>query len=298
MFIMMNAARLSVGLEGYAVAERAYQQAIDWARNRVQGKPPVSQHEGKPAPILYHPDVRRMLLLMRSQIEAMRALALYASYQLDLGADHPQDKQKEAARARGDLLIPIVKGWCTETGVEVASTGIQVHGGMGFIEETGAAQYYRDVRITTIYEGTTAIQANDLINRKLGRDGGAAMGALVEEMSRDLETLPQSGAALEAVHVLDTASRSLLALFRSKPEMAYAVSVPYLRLCGVVIGGWLLTKSSAIAAARKDFDPELAHSKGQSARFYADHVLPGALGLARIVEGGGSSVIEADPQLL
>ncbi len=157
MFVMMNAARLSVGLEGYAVAERAFQQAAEWARTRVQGKPPVAAASG-PMPIIHHPDVKRMLLTMKSQVEAMRALGLYAAWNLDLGIGHPDEARRAAAQARGELLIPIVKGWSTETGIEIASTGIQVHGGMGFIEETGAAQPLRDVRITTIYEGTTSIQ--------------------------------------------------------------------------------------------------------------------------------------------
>ena len=176
MFIMMNSARLSVGSEGYAVGERAFQRAAEWARTRVQGKPPVAQPAG-PAPIIEHPDVKRMLLLMKSQTEASRALALYAALQLDLAQYAADETARGAALGRGELLIPIVKGWCTEIGNEVAGLGVQVHGGMGFIEETGAAQYVRDVRITTIYEGTTGIQSLDLIGRKLGRDRGAAMQA-------------------------------------------------------------------------------------------------------------------------
>ena len=159
----------AVGLEGYAVAERAFQRAAEWARTRVQGKPPVAAASG-PAPIINHPDVKRMLLTMKSGVEAMRALAMYAAFQLDL-AEHDRGRaQRAAAHTRAELLIPIVKGWCTELGNELTHIGIQVHGGMGFIEETGAAQYARDVRITTIYEGTTGIQANDLIGRKIGRD--------------------------------------------------------------------------------------------------------------------------------
>ena len=188
MFVMMNAARLSVGLEGYAQGERAFQQAAEWARTRVQGKPPVPLAKvagsaslgtsSSPAPIIGHPDVKRMLLGMKSTVEACRALALYAAYQLDLGAAHPDPAVRKAAQARGDLLIPVVKGFCTESGIEIASVGIQVHGGMGYVEETGAAQTLRDVRITTIYEGTTGIQSNDLIGRKIGRDGGAALRGL------------------------------------------------------------------------------------------------------------------------
>ena len=188
MFIMMNSARLSVGLEGYAMGERAFQHAAEWARSRIQGKPPVAQASG-PAPIINHPDVKRMLLTMKSSTEAGRALALYAAFQLDLAKYSDDEEQRAAAQSRADLLIPIVKGWCTEVGNEMAAVGVQVHGGMGFIEETGAAQYVRDARITTIYEGTTGIQANDLLGRKIGRDRGAAMTALLGDMSRDLEAI-------------------------------------------------------------------------------------------------------------
>jgi 3-(methylsulfanyl)propanoyl-CoA dehydrogenase len=183
MFIMMNAARLSVGLEGYAVAERAFQRAADWARARVQGRPPVAAAQG-PQPIVFHPDVKRMLLTMKSSVEAMRAVALYAAFQLDL-ASYGEQSGRAAALARAELLIPIVKGWCTEHGNEMTHIGVQVHGGMGFIEETGAAQYLRDARITTIYEGTTGIQANDLVGRKM-RDGGAAATAFIADMKHEL----------------------------------------------------------------------------------------------------------------
>ena len=217
MFIMMNAARLSVGLEGYAMGERAFQHAAEWARSRIQGKPPVSQASG-PVPIVNHPDVKRMLLTMKSSTEAGRALALYAAFQLDLAKYSVDERQQAAAQSRADLLIPIVKGWCTEVGNEMTAVGVQVHGGMGFIEETGAAQYVRDVRITTIYEGTTGIQANDLLGRKIGRDRGAAMKALLADMSGDIEALPANDpatgatrkAVLEAVGLLEAATGSLL----------------------------------------------------------------------------------------
>ncbi|MGH8322458.1 MAG: acyl-CoA dehydrogenase family protein, partial [Steroidobacteraceae bacterium] len=204
MFIMMNAARLSVGLEGYAMGERAFQRAVEWARNRIQGKPPVAQ-PGGPAPIINHPDVKRMLLTMKSSTQAARALALYTAFQLDFATHSIDVSQRAAAQARGDLLIPIVKGWSTEVGNEITALGVQVHGGMGFIEETGAAQYVRDVRITTIYEGTTGIQSNDLIGRKLGRDRGAAMSSLISDMLRELEALHADNAATTATRkaVLD-----------------------------------------------------------------------------------------------
>jgi alkylation response protein AidB-like acyl-CoA dehydrogenase len=305
MFIMMNAARLSVGLEGYAVAERAYQQAAEWGRTRVQGKPPVASPDGKPLPIAHHPDVKRMLLTMRSQVEAMRALALYTALQLDLGAAHPDEAQRAAAKVRGELLIPIVKGWCTETGVQLASIGIQVHGGMGFIEETGAAQVLRDARITTIYEGTTAIQSNDLIGRKIGRDHGATVAALLTAIQAEIEGLPMAAVGraetLEAVAVLREATVSLLAAMASDPARGAAVSVPYLTLCGLVLGGWLMTRAAAIAAAdlaAGAADREFMQAKVATARFYASHVLPQAQAQARVVSGGAASVLEANAALL
>ena len=306
MFIMMNSARLSVGLEGYAVGERSYQQAAEFARTRIQGKPPVAQAEG-PAPIIHHPDIKRMLLQMKSTTEACRAVSLYAAYQLDIAGHHPDEKQRAAAQARGDLLIPIVKGWCTETGNHVTGVGVQVHGGMGFIEETGAAQYIRDVRITTIYEGTTGIQSNDLIGRKIGRDGGAVMNLLLADMSRELEGLEATDpattatleAALESVGLLKAATQALLQALSSRPEAAMAVSVPYLMLCGYVMGGWLLAKSSAIAAKSLNGpDRSFYESKIHTARFYASQVLPNALALARVVQSGAESVVDTDAALI
>jgi 3-(methylthio)propanoyl-CoA dehydrogenase len=305
MFVMMNSARLSVGLEGYSVAERAFQRAAQWARTRIQGKPATSKQAG-PAPIIDHPDVRRMLLTMKAGTEASRALALYAALQLDLGAHSPDAAVREAAQSRGDLLIPVVKGWCTELGNEIASLGVQVHGGMGFIEETGAAQYLRDVRITTIYEGTTGIQSNDLLGRKLGRDKGAAIGALIAEMSRELQQLePQDAsaattcaAALEAVGFLRDATESLLRNLASRPELALAVSVPYLKLAGFAVAGWLMAKSATVAAAAQKGDAEFYGAKLRTALFFAEQMLPNSLALARVVQRGAASVVETDPQLI
>jgi acyl-CoA dehydrogenase len=303
MFIMMNSARLSVGSEGYAVGERAFQRALEWARTRVQGKPPVAAASG-PVPIIHHPDVKRMLLLMKSQTEASRALTLYGAFQFDLAEYGEEEQARLAARARGELLTPIIKGWCTEIGNEVAAIGVQVHGGMGFIEETGAAQYMRDVRITTIYEGTTGIQSNDLIGRKLARDHGAAMGSLLAEMERELGALAGDdatlegilSAALEAVSHLSRATRALLEALATQPERAMAVSVPYLKLCGYVMGGWLLAKSAAIAAARASEarERDFYAAKVRTAAFYAAQVLPSAAALARVVAAGGASVIGTD----
>jgi acyl-CoA dehydrogenase len=306
MFIMMNSARLSVGSEGYAVGERAFQRALEWARTRMQGKPPVAAPAG-PVAIIHHPDVKRMLLMMKSQTEASRALTLYGAFQFDLAEYDADEQVRAAARTRGELLTPIIKGWCTEIGNEVAAIGVQVHGGMGFIEETGAAQYMRDVRITTIYEGTTGIQSNDLIGRKLARDRGAAMGALLAEMERELSAITGSDvmveavrrAALDGVAALGRATRSLLEALSSRPERAMAVSVPYLKLCGYVTGGWLLAKSAVNAAARaQGAERDFYTAKLHTAAFYAAHVLPTATALARVVESGAASVIETDATLL
>jgi alkylation response protein AidB-like acyl-CoA dehydrogenase len=315
MFVMMNAARLSVGLEGYAQGERAFQQAAGWARTRVQGKPPVpiakvsgSASMGtssSPAPIIGHPDVKRMLLEMKSTVEASRAMALYAAAQLDLGHAHPDEARRAAHQARGDLLIPVVKGYCTENGIDVASLGIQVHGGMGYVEETGAAQTLRDVRITAIYEGTTGIQSNDLIGRKFGRDGGKAMTALIDEMQSSLENLSANNptsqkvktAALAGVGKLRDAAGSLLGALATSPDRAMAVSVPFLKLCGIVIGGWLMARAADVAATRLAAgasDAEFLRGKLVTAGFYAAQVLPRALSLENIVSQGADAVTGAD----
>jgi alkylation response protein AidB-like acyl-CoA dehydrogenase len=306
MFIMMNNARLSVGSEGYAVGERAFQRAAEWARTRVQGKPPLPAPAG-PLPIINHPDVKRMLLAMKAQTEASRALALYTALQFDLAEHDPDQALRAAAQARGELLIPIVKGWCTEVGNEVAAIGVQVHGGMGFIEETGAAQYVRDVRITTIYEGTTGIQSNDLLGRKLGRDRGATMVALIVELQRELTALKLTdaavegarAAALEALGLLAQSTQSLLEALASRPDAALAVSVPYLKLCGYVFGGALMVRAAAIAAAKRAGpEHEFYGAKLRTAVFYAAQVLPQAAALARVVQDGGTSVTETDAALL
>jgi hypothetical protein len=303
---MMNSARLSVGSEGYSVGERAFQRAAEWARTRVQGRPPGAER-GTAAPIINHPDVKRMLLTMKAQTEASRALTLYTAMQLDLAAASPDALVRAAALARAELLTPIVKGWCTELGNEVAAIGVQVHGGMGFIEETGAAQYVRDVRITTIYEGTTGIQSNDLIGRKLARDRGAAMIAFIKEMQRELEALATPNpavdaprrAALEGVGLLARATESLGKALATRPELAQGVSVPYLKLCGYVAGGWLLAKSAALAAAgAAGAEREFYAAKLRTAGFYAAQILPTAAALARVVEGGGASAAETDAALI
>jgi alkylation response protein AidB-like acyl-CoA dehydrogenase len=307
MFIMMNAARLSVGLEGFAVATRALNQATDYARTRVQGRAAGSPSQ-QPVAIIEHADVRRMLLTMKSGTEAMRALALYAALQLDIAAEERNDELRERAQRRADLLIPVVKGWSTEFGNELAWLGVQVHGGMGFVEETGAAQWLRDVRITTIYEGTTGIQAMDLAGRKLARDGGATMAALLAEVRADLERggpearhAPElRGAMQDAVRALEDATAAMIAQYPVDTAAALAVSVPYLKLCGYVLGGWLMANSASVAAGLLDAgrEREFATAKLQTARFYVAQVLPLVHSLAAVVKHGGASVVAAESALI
>jgi 3-(methylthio)propanoyl-CoA dehydrogenase len=313
MFVMMNAARISVGVQGIALSERAFQQALGWAHSRIQGKPPAVANAATdpgPLPIIHHPDVKRMLLLMKSRTEAMRALALYAAFELDKARAEPDEARRTAALARGELLIPIVKGWSTESGIDIASTGVQVHGGMGFIEETGAAQTLRDVRITSIYEGTTAIQANDLVGRKLARDRGAALTSLLQDLLlqlnglRAVETTPRmvKNAAMEALTLLRDTAESLLHAHQENPARSLAVAVPFLELCGTVFGGALLAKSAALAAAKlssaSGADAQFYAAKLQTARFYAEQILTDALSLARVVKSGAGSVVDADAALI
>jgi len=309
MFIMMNAARLSVGLEGVAVAERAYQRALGWSRERLQGKP-VGVQGAKTSPIVQHPDVKRMLLTMKSLTEAMRALAYQVSALLDRARHSPDEKERQRCQAMVDLLVPVVKGWSTETGVEIASLGIQVHGGMGFIEETGAAQHLRDARITTIYEGTTGIQANDLVGRKVGRESGRTALALVAEM----EALASELAAMKNVHLREIADRFAAAVARLKettqwiaatyganPAAVASGSVYYLKLLGIVCGGWMMARAASIAARDLEAgrgDAAYLRAKLLTTRFYADHILPQSLALATTAMRGADSVLAVEEALL
>lgn len=313
MFVMMNAARLAVGVQGIGMSERALQQASAWAHARVQGRPitiksgPTSP--GTPATIHEHPDVRRMLLTLRSGVEALRALGLYAALQLDLSKAAIDATARAQAQVRVELLIPIVKAWSTERGIELASLAMQVHGGMGYIEETGVAQTYRDVRIAAIYEGTTGIQANDLLGRKLGRDGGLAMRELLMEAEQELQNLRNgdtnvnklASAGLHALADLRLSTEALLAQLAATPAQAYAVAVPYLMLCGYALGGWLMVRAAAVAQQRLsagDADTDFLRAKLQTVRFYVMQTLPQAMALAAVVQEGGASVAEADADLI
>jgi hypothetical protein len=304
----MNAARLSVGVQGVGLAELALQQAHAWAYSRVQGRPIGMKTEG-PWPIVHHPDVRRMMLTLKSNVEAMRALMLSAAMELDLARAETDEAKRSAALMRGELLIPIVKGWCTEQATQMASLAIQVHGGMGFIEETGVAQTLRDARIASIYEGTTAIQANDLLGRKLRQDQGAAMASLLRDTLQQLNGMNGGDgeigrirdATIEAITALRAATEDVLQQAALDAPRAFAVSVPYLMLCGRVLGGALLARSAAIAStalSRGGGDEKFYRAKRQTARFYAEHLLPEALGLMRVIKSGGASVSQADPELV
>jgi 3-(methylthio)propanoyl-CoA dehydrogenase len=308
MFIMMNLARFTVGIEGIGVSERAYQRALAYARDRVQGRAPGLDAAASTATILQHPDVRRMLLTMKAQTEAMRAVAYVTAAAID-NAHHQSDA---AARKRHqafvELMIPIVKGWSTETAQEVTYLGVQVHGGMGFIEETGAAQHYRDARITTIYEGTTAIQANDLIGRKTARDGGVVARSVVAEIKKVAsamaasadEDLKSIGTELgSAATALGDAVDWVVSAFGEQTRVAHAASVPYLRLWGLVAGGWQLARGAQIAAKRladKTGDAAFYRGKIATARFYAQCLLPQASGLAHTIARSDAVLALADEQ--
>ncbi len=302
MFIMMNAARYSVGIEGVGLSERAYQAALAYARERIQGTE-AGIRGGPRVAIVRHPDVRRMLLLMKSQTEAMRALAGVVAVSLDAARLHPRAQERERHQTFADLMIPVVKGWCTENSVEIASLGVQVHGGVGFIEETGAAQFLRDARITPIYEGTTAIQANDLIGRKLARDSGSAARAVIAEM-RTLE-----GALRAEPNLSELAPSFLAAIEALEQAVLYVVdnyatdiravsvgAVPMLKLLGITAGGWQLLRSALISHRRlaspaNAADAAFAEAKISTARFYADYVLSQAAGLAHGIRRGAAGAL-------
>ncbi|HHW76342.1 MAG TPA: acyl-CoA dehydrogenase [Xanthomonadaceae bacterium] len=299
MFIMMNEARFKVGLQGLAIGERAYQAAREYAKDRVQGRP-VGVKSGDRVTIIHHPDVRRMLLTMKAQNEAMRALTYTVAAHMDLARHHPDAATRAIHQARVDLLIPVAKGWCTEIGIEIASLGVQVHGGMGFVEETGACQHLRDSRITTIYEGTTGIQAADLAGRKLNMDRGAAMRALIADIEATVAELGHvAGDDLATIrdHLRD-GSRALAEatdwmLGARDADSVMAVSVDYLMLAGYVCGGWQLARAARVAQAKLTTgqDPVFHEAKLITARFYAEHVLPRAGALLRSVRSGGASIM-------
>ncbi|MFM0051247.1 acyl-CoA dehydrogenase [Caballeronia grimmiae] len=302
MFIMMNAARFAVGMQGIGVSERAYQQAVAYAKERVQSRP-VDGSAREAVTIIHHPDVRRMLATMRAYTEGARALAYVAAAHSDVAHAHPDEAQRKKHQAVYEYLVPIVKGFSTEIAVDVASIGVQVHGGMGFIEETGAAQYYRDARILPIYEGTTAIQANDLIGRKTVRDGGAAAQLLLAHIDQTIAALAEvDGQPFKSMHRhLSAGSLSLgrsvefiVARIKSDPNAVFLGSVPYLRLAGIVLCGWQMARAMLVSHARRAEDEPFHTAKIATAQFYAEHILSLAPGLeAAIVSANGSQGVLA-----
>ena len=300
MFIMMHAARFAVGVQGVAIAERAYQKAVAYARERVQSRPVDGSTPGAAA-IIQHPDVQRMLMTMRALTEACRALSAVAAAAYDIAHAHPDATTGAQNRAFHEFLVPLLKGYATESSLEVASLGIQVHGGMGYIEETGAAQYLRDARILTIYEGTTAIQANDLVGRKTLRDGGLTAKAIARHIEATEDALRTSGSAnaLAMARRLRAARRAYLdvvdfvvAQAKAQPNAVFAGAVPYLMLAGNLVAGWQMARA-LLAAERRlaaGDDVEFMRAKIATARFYADHILTRAPGLRDAVVDGAAAV--------
>ena len=306
MFVMMNAARYAVGVQGIAVAERAYQQAVAFARDRVQSRP-VDGSMASAAPIIHHPDVKRMLMTMRAYTEGCRAMALVAAAAQDAAYAHPEAAVRKQNQAFYEFMVPLIKGYATEMSVEVTSLGVQVHGGMGFIEETGAAQHYRDAKILTIYEGTTAIQANDLVGRKTARDGGATAKAIALQIEATETALAQrDSAAARAMHKRLAAARQafvevveFVASGMAKgnaagPNPVFAGSVPYLMLAGNLMAGWQMARALMVAEDQlaAGVEPDFMRAKINTARFYGDHLLSKAPGLRDSIVDGAQGVTE------
>ena len=299
MFAMMNDARLSVGLQGVAISERAYQQALDFARNRMQGKAPGSSAT---VAIVRHPDVRRMLMEMKSQIFAMRALAYMAAMHTDFARRHPDEATRAFHQRRVDLLTPIVKGWICEVAIELTSIGIQIHGGMGYVEETGAAQHYRDARITTIYEGTSGIQAGDLVGRKIMRDQGSGLRELLEDVRETLarlDALPaQDGVVAQALREGLEETASALEWFWGElgadRDLPGAVAFNLMMMLGYLCGGWMHARS-LLAAAGADGSPAM-QARRVNARFYAENFMPLVSVKARRVRAGAANTMALGPE--
>ncbi len=307
MFVMMNQARFGVGMQGVALADRAYQRAVAYARDRVQGRIAGARKEAAAVGIIGHPDVRRMLMTMRANAEAARALGYTTAAALDRAHRHPDAETRQRELHYAELMIPIVKGWSTEMAQQMTSLGVQIHGGMGFIEESGAAQYLRDARITTIYEGTTGIQANDLIGRKIARDDGAALAAAIASMrgtaralaSSDDRDLAAIGARLRAgIDALADAGRFVVSRFREEPREALAGAVPFLELAGIVCGGAALGRAALVARAKSTggrSDSDFLRAKIVTARHFADHCLTHANALRdTVVDGATATLAFAD----
>ena len=306
MFVMMNAARFGVGVQGIALAERAYQKAVAFARDRVQSRP-VDGSMNTAAPIIHHPDVKRMLMTMRAYVEGCRAMTLVAAAAADAAQAHPDAEVRRQNQTFYEFMVPLIKGYSTEMSLEVTSLGVQVHGGMGFIEETGAAQHYRDAKILTIYEGTTAIQANDLVGRKTARDGGATARAIAAQIEATEAALRAQGGA----HALAMAGRLQAARLAFldvvafvaggmakgsavSPNAVFAGSVPYLMLAGNLVAGWQMARALLAAEAQlaAGVEADFMRAKISTARFYGDHLLSKAPGLRDSIVDGFAGVTE------
>jgi alkylation response protein AidB-like acyl-CoA dehydrogenase len=310
MFIMMNAARFSVGLEGVGMGERAYQRAVAYARERMQGRAVGLDRAAKAGAIIDHPDVRRMLMTIRAHVEGTRAVAYVTAAALDNARRHPDPAARKSHHAFADLMIPIVKGHSTEIAQEVVSLGLQVHGGMGYIEETGAAQYVRDARITTIYEGTTGIQANDLVGRKTVRDGGAAARAVIGEIEKtaahltgnaDASLHPVGAALSEAAVALEDAVTWVLRSSASHARAVHAGAAHYLRMWGLAASGWQLGRAALVASrklAADEGDAAFMRAKVATARFFAAALLPQVAALGRTLMHGGETALEVPAEQL
>ena len=307
MFVMMSAARFAVGLQGVAVSDRAYQQAVAYAKERVQSRP-VDGSSRQAVTIIHHPDVRRMLGIMRALTEANRALAYVVAAHRDMARGHPDESVRARHQAIHEFLLPVFKGWATEASLEVTSLGIQVHGGMGFMEETGAAQHLRDARILPIYEGTTGIQANDLVGRKTLGDNGTVVFRLIDEIKQTLaELVEQQGDDFAVMHqhlqegvdALQTVVDHVLTNAKKDVNAVFAGSVLYLKLTGIVLGGWQMARAMLAASRLRAEDPAFYKAKIATARFYAEHVLPRAVALrisVLAIKGGTGILALAEEQ--
>ncbi|HEY1104171.1 MAG TPA: acyl-CoA dehydrogenase, partial [Burkholderiaceae bacterium] len=302
MFIMMNAARYAVGVQGIAIAERAYQKAATFARERVQSRPVDGSLPGA-GPIIHHPDVRRMLMTMRASTEACRAMAIVGASAYDAAHAHPDAEVRKQNQAFYEFLVPLIKGFSTEMSLEVTSLGVQVHGGMGFIEETGAAQYYRDAKILTIYEGTTAIQANDLVGRKTARDGGTTAKAIAAQIAKtEAELAERSSVAARAMRKRLQAAREAFVEVvdfvagntKASPNAVFAGSVPYLLLTGNLVAGWQMARALLVAETElaAGNDAAFMQAKITTAHFYADHILSRVPGIRDSIIDGAQSVTD------
>jgi hypothetical protein len=301
MFIMMNAARYAVGMQGIALAERAYQKAAAFAKERVQSRPVDGSLPGS-GPIIHHPDVKRMLMTMRAYTEGCRAMAITAAAAYDASHHHPDAEVRKQNQAFYEYMVPLVKGYSTEMANEVASLGVQVHGGMGFIEETGAAQYLRDARILAIYEGTTAIQANDLVGRKTARDGGRTPKAIAAQIAKtETELAKHDSAAARSMLKRLKAGREAFEQVvdfvagntKASPNAVFSGSVPYLMLAGNVVAGWQLARALIVAQeqlAKGEGDAAFLQAKITTARFYAEHLLSKAPATRDAIVDGAESV--------